>query len=85
VGLLPAQRSGTGTGRGRHPERLIGRALDAGGPGTLRKTARNGLSSAEVNSDGLAVHAAIRPDVTTPERMRTIIARHLDELQHTAR
>jgi AcrR family transcriptional regulator len=35
--------------------------------------------------DGLAVHAAIRPEVTTPERMRTIIARHLDELLRTAR
>lgn len=34
--------------------------------------------------DGLAVHAAMRPDLTTPERMRAIIARHLDELEHTA-
>ncbi|MBC6460603.1 TetR/AcrR family transcriptional regulator [Actinomadura sp. HBU206391] len=35
--------------------------------------------------DGLAVHAAMRPDLTTPERMRTIITRHLDELEITAR
>ncbi|MFI9560958.1 TetR/AcrR family transcriptional regulator [Nonomuraea endophytica] len=30
--------------------------------------------------DGLAVHAAVRPDETTPEVMRAVIARHLDEL-----
>ncbi|MBC6465059.1 TetR/AcrR family transcriptional regulator [Actinomadura alba] len=35
--------------------------------------------------DGLAVHAAMRPDVTTSERMRVIIARHLDELERTVR
>ncbi|MFI6522498.1 TetR/AcrR family transcriptional regulator [Spirillospora sp. NPDC050679] len=30
--------------------------------------------------DGLAVHAAMRPEDTTPERMAAVIARHLDEL-----
>ncbi|MFC9969961.1 TetR/AcrR family transcriptional regulator [Spirillospora sp. NPDC127200] len=30
--------------------------------------------------DGLAVHAAMRPGDTTPERMAAVIARHLDEL-----
>jgi hypothetical protein len=31
--------------------------------------------------DGLAVHAAMRPDVDTPEAMRAVIACHLSELQ----
>lgn len=35
--------------------------------------------------DGLAVHAAMRPDVTTRDRMGTVIAHHLDELQDNAR
>jgi fructose/tagatose bisphosphate aldolase len=30
--------------------------------------------------DGLAVHAAMRPDLNTPERMRAVIIEHLDEL-----
>lgn len=30
--------------------------------------------------DGLAVHAAVRPDLNTPERMAAVIARHLDDL-----
>lgn len=34
--------------------------------------------------DGLAVHAAMRPDLTTPARMRMIIAAHLAELERTA-
>ncbi|WP_165494947.1 TetR family transcriptional regulator C-terminal domain-containing protein [Actinomadura roseirufa] len=35
--------------------------------------------------DGLAVHAATRPDHGTPHRMRTVITLHLDELQHATR
>ncbi len=31
--------------------------------------------------DGLAVHAATRPDIDTPESIRAVIARHLAELQ----
>ncbi|MUN37218.1 TetR/AcrR family transcriptional regulator [Actinomadura litoris] len=31
--------------------------------------------------DGLAVHAATRPDVYTPHRMRSALALHLDELE----
>lgn len=31
--------------------------------------------------DGLAVHAAMRPDLNSPERLRAIVARHLDELE----
>jgi AcrR family transcriptional regulator len=32
--------------------------------------------------DGLAVHMAMRPDLNTPERVRAIVIRHLDDLAH---
>jgi BetI-type transcriptional repressor, C-terminal len=31
--------------------------------------------------DGLAVHAVMRPESVTPERIKAVIARHLDTLQ----
>ncbi|MEU3274452.1 TetR family transcriptional regulator C-terminal domain-containing protein [Saccharomonospora sp. NPDC006951] len=34
--------------------------------------------------DGLAVHAASRPEETTPQRMRAVLARHLDELERVS-
>jgi hypothetical protein len=30
--------------------------------------------------DGLAVHAAMRPELNTPERLAAVVARHLDRL-----
>lgn len=55
--------------------------------GSLTRPASGG-AGAEVAADrlhalvdGLAVHAATRPDITTPERMRAIVAAHLDDLQ----
>ncbi len=35
--------------------------------------------------DGLAVHAATRPDAYTPHHMRSVLALHLDELKHSSR
>lgn len=69
------------------------RALRDAGYDTLRAGCRGlseGLSVADAELeadrlhalvDGLAVHAAMRPDLNSPERMRAIIARHLDELE----
>jgi AcrR family transcriptional regulator len=60
----------------------------------VRELAGDALTPAEVDLeterlhalvDGLAVHAAMRPDLNSPERLESIITRHLDELENARR
>jgi hypothetical protein len=57
---------------------LVGGLLEAGTPGRDVEVETGRLHALV---DGLAVHAAMRPDLNTPDRIRAVITRHLDELE----
>lgn len=55
---------------------------DLAGPGHPRHDIEQEAHRLHALVDGLAVHAAMRPDTTTPEEMRAIIVSHLHAMEH---
>ncbi|ASR37210.1 hypothetical protein BAY61_21905 [Prauserella marina] len=85
IGAQRRQGAALSTGSLRHyftsQSELLAFALRAANPGLDVKGETDRLHAL---LDGLAVHAASRPEQATPQRMRAVLARHLDELERVS-